>query len=246
MPSELVKIKNKPKSLPLLPIGAGNSRENEMGKAVSRWELVFEVQLHVDWKMTTAVRNREGDIGKLLRRSWDRFQDMHNLITRPLVKREKDLMRLKLGDYDPEVRERIIENTKGAVIGVRWTKKNQIIKIKPDRRDPKEEPYDWRVPGRINQKIYVYRYKPDKYFEDLGFHGGSEMFVLPFQLFFKRDEIYEFRRTLKQKSGKKPGAVKMCFFCHDLFVSRKSQKEPYVCSKHRCRKAKVRLKSVKN
>lgn len=196
------------------------------------------------------MRKQEGEIGKSLHKSWVDFQDMNNFIFRKLTDKEKEDIWSTIERQNPHLDSLSKEASKisfekGVVDGVKYRRRQKAeFKDQPLPDSPKVSYYD-RKPGRIIKKIYVYRFIPDPYFASLGFKTNlpPKTLVMPQELRYTRDEIHEFRRTIAsklKKGGKKPGVVMNCAYCKELFLSRKKQTAPYVCTKHRCRKAKIR------
>jgi len=250
MPIKKGEIENKRKMIPLLDIGAVNTSEDTVIERAHRWGKVIEAQMHIDWKATTAMRKRDGPIGKSFHTAWDHYQDMENLIIIPFTDKEKEDIWIDAEkqnpDMSPMMRETItasIEN--GHHVGVKYKRKTRKPLLEENDAAFVDRPLLIRTPGRKNKKIYVYRFIPNPYFESLGFkinYSPNTLMMNP-QLKFTRKEIYEFRRTISKKIGKrekKLGVVMTCAYCKELFLSRKKQTAPYVCKKHRCRKAKVR------
>lgn len=228
------KIKNAPRSIPLLDIGdvpltnifgeSTHSGGDTLNERALRWQVVFEAQLEVDWNATTAATHRKDPMGVTLQKYRTHVQDMQNLKTDPL---------------SPEERTKLEEALKRSSPGL---KKEEIDKI---LENGKVVGCEYRKPERKNNRIYMYRYVPDKIFEDIGYRSNlpDGCIMVPQMLMYKRKDIQEFKRRFLHKYGKRAGRRKICWYCHEPFLSRKHQEEPYVCQKPRCRKAKVRMKN---
>lgn len=228
--------KIQPNRIPILDIGpipvktrkeigdiSTHSGDNLVDRSL-RWELVFEAQLHVDWEATTAATKREGSHGVWLYKSKTHIQDMQNLIIEPLTSDEKEELRRKLKESSPNLTEKqIIQILRsGKVIGVRY--KNS--------------------PGRKNKRVFVYKYCPERIFENMGYRNSmlAGTLIFPHTLMFSRKDVREFRKRVNRQYGIRSGEERICYFCKENFISRKKQEEPYVCAKSRCRKAKQRMK----
>ena len=236
MAQKTTRISKEQKRIPLLDIGdipiknkygqVTHSGKDILVERALRWQLVFEAQLRVDWNATTIVSKKEGKLGQSLSKTRTQFQDMDNFIIEPLTEAEQKETRQNLLKTSPGMKQEYIDKIlqAGKVVGVKFKKKY--------------------TDGRKNQRIFVYQYIPERIFEDLGYRSnllpGSLM--MPYQLMYSRKDIRAFRDRIIRKYGKRAGEERVCYFCHEPFISRREQEDPYVCTKHRCRKAKVRMK----
>jgi|GEM_PF-3265833 hypothetical protein len=238
MALKTVEIKNGQNKIPLLDIGdvpiknvlgqVTHSGGDTLVERGLRWQIVFEAQLRVDWNATTIVSKKEGKLGQSLLRTRTQFQDIDNFITEPPTRAEQEETRQNLLKTSPGMKQEYIDKIlqAGKVVGVKFKKKYKG--------------------GRENRRIFVYRYIPEKIFEDLGYRSNLPpgLLMMPYQLMYSRKDIRAFRDRIIRQYGKRAGEERICYFCHEPFISRKKQEEPYICTKHRCRKAKVRLKNI--
>jgi hypothetical protein len=199
------------KTIPLLDIGPVKTDKDTLEERARRWQLAYEAQLHVDWEATTRATRREGAVGQAFFTARRRYRDMHNLIVRPPTTEE-------IAEFGEKV---------GMEPGEKWGLVEGVKEKRPDRK---------------NARIYVYRFFPEKVFENLGFKSplppGAQ--VMHQELMFPREKALALRHRLLRRSPGRLGQVKTCAFCHEPFLSKKKQVEPYSCTKHRCRKAKTR------
>jgi len=188
--------------------------------------LIHEAQLHVDWPATNKATRRDGELGRFFHKTRVHFQDMDNLITRDLTEEEKKEMREKLEETSPGKGDWIMANSGGLVTGVRYKKKME--------KTPKD--------GRVNKKIYVYRFIPQSIYAKLGLQFPFGTFTMPQNLYFDRKTIHKFRQEIRRAFDVPPGNIVTCAFCGKPFLSERRQKGKYSCSDARCRKRKTRQK----